>query len=96
MTFVRVVMLVRERCGVFLLMGTRCVLMDVCAHCWDAACPTQHSRMPPDPVRKPEFLKRFPDARFHFKSGRLAQQGTFKGVWLNAEHTEWALEKEQQ
>jgi hypothetical protein len=23
-------------------------------------------------------------------------QGTFKGVWLNAEHTEWALEKEQQ
>jgi hypothetical protein len=35
-------------------------------------------------------------AAFHFKSGRLDQQGTFKGVWLNAERTEWALEKEQQ
>jgi hypothetical protein len=31
--------------------------------------------------------------RFHFNSGRLAQQGTFKGVWLNKERTEWALEK---
>jgi hypothetical protein len=35
-------------------------------------------------------------ARFHFKSGPLAQRGTFKGVWLNVERTEWALEKEQQ
>ncbi len=47
-------------------------------------------------VLQPKFLKQFPNARFHFKSGRLAQQGTFKGVWLNKEHTEWALEKEQQ
>ncbi len=47
-------------------------------------------------VLQPEFLKQFPDARFHFNSGRRAQQGTFKGVWLNAERTEWALEKEQQ
>ncbi len=39
-------------------------------------------------VLQPEFLEQFPNARFHFKSGRLAQQGTFKGVWLNAEHTE--------
>jgi hypothetical protein len=46
-------------------------------------------------VLQPEFLKRFPNARFHFKSGPLAQRGTFKGVWLNAERTEWALEKEQ-
>jgi hypothetical protein len=29
-------------------------------------------------------------------SGPLAQRGTFKGMWLNAERTEWALEKEQQ
>ncbi len=47
-------------------------------------------------VLQPKFLEQFPDARFHFKSGRLDQQGTFKGVWLNKEHTEWALEKEQQ
>jgi hypothetical protein len=47
-------------------------------------------------VLKPKFLEQFPDARFPFKSGRIAQQGTFKGVWLNAERTEWALEKEQQ
>jgi hypothetical protein len=47
-------------------------------------------------VLQPEFLKRFPDARFHFNTSNLAQQGTFKGVWLNDEWTEWALEKEQQ
>ncbi len=47
-------------------------------------------------VLQPKFLKQFPNARFHFKKGLLAQQGTFKGVWLNKEHTEWALEKEQQ
>jgi hypothetical protein len=47
-------------------------------------------------VLQPKFLKQFPNARFHFNSGRQAQQGTFKGVWLNKEHTEWALEKEQQ
>jgi hypothetical protein len=34
--------------------------------------------------------------RFHFNSGPTAQRGTFKGVWLNEEHTEWALEEEQQ
>jgi hypothetical protein len=44
----------------------------------------------------PEFLEQFPNARFHFKGGLLVQWGTFKGVWLNEEHTEWALEKEQQ
>ncbi len=47
-------------------------------------------------VLQPKFLKDFPNARFHFKSGRTAQQGTFKGLWLNKEHTEWALEKEEQ
>jgi hypothetical protein len=47
-------------------------------------------------VLQPKFLQRFPNARFHFNSGDGAQRGTFKGVWLNAEHTEWALEKEQQ
>jgi hypothetical protein len=47
-------------------------------------------------VLQPKFFEQFPDARFHFKSSNLAQQGTFKGVWLNEEHTEWALEKEQQ
>jgi hypothetical protein len=47
-------------------------------------------------VLQPEFLKQFPNTRFHFKSGPLAQRETFKGVWLNAERTEWALEKEQQ
>ncbi len=47
-------------------------------------------------VLQPKFLEQFPNARFHFKSGRIDQQGTFKGVWLNAERTEWALEKEQQ
>jgi hypothetical protein len=47
-------------------------------------------------VLQPEFLKQFPTARFHFNSGDCAQRGTFKGVWLNKEHTEWALEKEQQ
>jgi hypothetical protein len=47
-------------------------------------------------VLQPKFLEQFPDARFHFKNGLLAQRGTFKGVWLNAEHTEWALEEEQQ
>jgi hypothetical protein len=36
------------------------------------------------------------NVRFRFKSGLLAQRGTFKGVWLNKERTEWALEKEQQ
>jgi hypothetical protein len=45
-------------------------------------------------VLKPEFLKRFPNARFTFASGPGAQRGTFKGVWLNKEQTEWALEKE--
>jgi hypothetical protein len=45
-------------------------------------------------VLQPEFLTRFPNARFLFKKGHLAQRGTFKGVWLNAEQTEWALEKE--
>jgi hypothetical protein len=44
-------------------------------------------------VLQPEFLKQFPDARFHFNSGPLAQRGTFKGVWLNEERTEWALER---
>ncbi len=44
-------------------------------------------------VLQPKFLEQFPNARFHFKKGRLAQQGTFKGVWLNEEHTEWALER---
>jgi hypothetical protein len=47
-------------------------------------------------VLQPEFLQQFPNARFHFNSGRPAQQGTFKGVWLNEERTEWALEEEQQ
>jgi hypothetical protein len=47
-------------------------------------------------VLQPKFLEQFPNARFHFNSDRLAQQGTFKGVWLNEEHTEWALEEEQQ
>jgi hypothetical protein len=47
-------------------------------------------------VLQPEFLEQFPDARFHFNGGLLDQQGTFKGVWLNKEHTEWALGKEQQ
>jgi hypothetical protein len=45
---------------------------------------------------QPKFLEQFPNARFHFKSGPLAQRGTFKGVWLNDGRTEWALEKEQQ
>ncbi len=39
-------------------------------------------------VLQPEFLKRFPEARFHFKSGPKAQRGTFKGVWLSKEQTE--------
>jgi hypothetical protein len=47
-------------------------------------------------VLQPKFLEQFPDARFTFKHGPGAQRGTFKGVWLNKEHTEWALEKEQQ
>ncbi len=47
-------------------------------------------------VLQPKFLEQFPNARFHFKKGRPGQRGTFKGVWLNKEHTEWALEKEQQ
>ena len=47
-------------------------------------------------VLQPKFLEQFPNARFHFKSGPGAQQGTYKGVWLNEEHTEWALEEEQQ
>jgi hypothetical protein len=47
-------------------------------------------------VLQPKFLEQFPNARFHFNSGDGAQRGTFKGVWLNKEHTEWALEKEQQ
>jgi hypothetical protein len=47
-------------------------------------------------VLQPKFLKDFPNARFTFKHGPGAQRGTFKGVWLNKEHTEWALEKEQQ
>jgi hypothetical protein len=34
--------------------------------------------------------------RFRFKTGNLAQRGTFKGVWLDEERTVWALEKEQQ
>ncbi len=45
-------------------------------------------------VLQPEFLKRFPNARFTFNSGPGAQRGTFKGVWLNKEHNEWALQKE--
>jgi hypothetical protein len=44
-------------------------------------------------VLQPKFLEQFPDARFHFKSGPLAQRGTFKGVWLNEEWTAWALER---
>jgi hypothetical protein len=44
-------------------------------------------------VLKPKFLEQFPDARFTFKHGPGAQRGTFRGVWLNKEHTEWALEK---
>ncbi len=40
--------------------------------------------------------QQYPNARFTFNRGDGAQRGTFKGVWLNAEHTEWALEKEQQ
>jgi hypothetical protein len=47
-------------------------------------------------VLQPEFLKRFPNARFTFASAPGAQRGTFKGVWLNAERTEWALEKEEE
>jgi hypothetical protein len=55
--------------------------------------------MPPHPgvvgltVLQPKFLEQFPNARFHFNSGRLDQQGMFKGVWLNEERTEWALER---
>ncbi len=45
-------------------------------------------------VLQPEFLERFPNARFDFHAGPGAQRGTFKGVWLNAERTEWALEEE--
>jgi hypothetical protein len=44
-------------------------------------------------VLQPKFLEQFPDVRFHFKSSNLAQRGTFKGVWLNAERTEWTLQK---
>ncbi len=44
-------------------------------------------------VLQPKFLEQFPNVRFHFKKGRPAQRGTFKGVWLNKEHTEWALER---
>jgi hypothetical protein len=44
-------------------------------------------------VLQPKFLEQFPNARFHFNSGDGAQRGTFKGVWLNKEHTEWALER---
>jgi hypothetical protein len=56
----------------------------------------RYSRPPTVTVLQPEFLKRFPNARFTFASGPGAQRGTFKGVWLNADRTEWALEKEQQ
>ncbi len=45
---------------------------------------------------QPKFLELYPNARFHFNSGPAAQRGTFKGLWLNKEHTEWALEEEQQ
>jgi hypothetical protein len=57
---------------------------------WEGAWPAASARAVAACV-----LKQFPNARFHFNSGRQAQQGTFKGVWLNKEHTEWALEKEQ-
>jgi hypothetical protein len=43
-------------------------------------------------VLQPKFLEQFPNVRSHFNSG-LDQRGTFKGVWLNKEHTEWALER---
>ncbi len=46
-------------------------------------------------VLQPKFFKDFPNARFHFKSVHKAQQGTFKGVWLNEDKTEWALERLQ-
>ncbi len=46
-------------------------------------------------VLQPKFLEQHPNARFHFKSGPLAQRGTFKGVWLDEEWTVWALEKEE-
>ncbi len=45
---------------------------------------------------QPKFLEQFPDVRFTFASDPGAQRGTFKGVWLNAERTEWALEKEEE
>ncbi len=53
------------------------------------------------PLRRPDGAaarvpQAVPNARFTFASGPQAQRGTFKGVWLNAERTEWALEKEQQ
>jgi hypothetical protein len=44
-------------------------------------------------VLQPEFLEQFPNARFDFRSGAFAQRGTFKGMWLNKERTEWALEE---
>jgi hypothetical protein len=47
-------------------------------------------------VLQPEFLEQYPNARFTFASGPPAQRGTFKGVWLNEERTEWALEKEEE
>ncbi len=59
--------------------------------------PRSSAQRAPDPhPTAHKFLEQFPNARFHFNSGRQAQQGTFKGVWLNKEHTEWALEEEQQ
>jgi hypothetical protein len=44
-------------------------------------------------VLQPKFFKDFPNARFTFGSCPGSQRGTFKGVWLNAERTEWALQK---
>jgi hypothetical protein len=44
-------------------------------------------------VLQPKFLEQFPNARFHFKSGPLAQRGTFKGVWLDEDEGVWALER---
>jgi hypothetical protein len=39
------------------------------------------------------LVEQFPDARFHFNRGPLAQRVSFKGVWLNAEWADWALLK---
>jgi hypothetical protein len=45
-------------------------------------------------VLQPKFFKDFPNARFTFGSGPASQRGTFKGVWLNEDEDEWALQME--